>query len=535
MNLFSKISKIALHLSAIFLFSIASWGQKDVLELLPGAYKLIYNESNGAQRLVGGGVSFVYQGSTMFCDSAYYFDKLKLIKAYGNVHLNSRDTLNLFCDSMHYNGKTKQAKLFGNVRARDREYKISTDTLEYDAKKRVGIYRYGGRVENILSNEMLTSRVGYFYPDTKNFFFSGKVNYRSDSLKMTTDTLRYQYLKKIIYFYGPTTILAKNATMKCDRGWYHTETDETSLIKNASVLKEGKFISGDTLYVNPTQAFSSGRGHVFYQDTASKVSFKGDRAYFSDKSRFGFLTGNALGMYALKKDTLFIHADTLFSYQDSTNQLKRIRGNYDVRFFSSDFQGICDSLSFEKATGKLEMFESPIVWSKNAELKANFMVVTLRDTLIEQVQLFAKSSAIMAIDSGSLFNQVAGKDMIAHFKENELIRLDVKGNAQTVYYPEETNQTDTTVIIQRKGMTRLYASDLRVDLDSGEVIGVTYIGLPDGVMYPMNKINKEEQFVQGFSWNPGKRPLQVADLLRKRIAQPVEEKSSISAKKTTSK
>jgi hypothetical protein len=232
---------------------------------------------------------------------------------------------------------------------------------------------------------------------------------------------------------------------------------------------------------------------------------------------------------------LFIHADTLFSYQDSTNQLKRIRGNYDVRFFSSDFQGICDSLSFEKATGKLEMYESPVVWSKNAELKANFMVVTLRDTLIDQVHLFAKSSAVMAIDSGSLFNQVAGTDMIAHFKENELIRLDVKGNAQTVYYPEETNQTDTTVIIQRKGMTRLYASDLRVDLDSGEVIGVTYIGLPDGVMYPMNKINKEEQFVQGFSWNPGKRPLQVADLLRKRIALPVEEKSSISAKKTTNK
>ncbi len=45
MKLFSQISKIALHLSAIFLFSTASWGQKDVLELLPGAYKLIYNES----------------------------------------------------------------------------------------------------------------------------------------------------------------------------------------------------------------------------------------------------------------------------------------------------------------------------------------------------------------------------------------------------------------------------------------------------------------------------------------------------------
>jgi hypothetical protein len=113
-----------------------------------------------------------------------------------------------------------------------------------------------------------------------------------------------------------------------------------------------------------------------------------------------------------------------------------------------------------------------------------------------------------------LYNQVAGKKMIAYFVENELKKLDVKGNAQTVYFPEETKENDTLIEIQRKGMTRLYASDLKVLLDSGEVESVTYLGQPDGVMYPMDQINKDEQFIQYFSWNPNYRPLNVADLLK---------------------
>jgi hypothetical protein len=62
-------------------------------------------------------------------------------------------------------------------------------------------------------------------------------------------------------------------------------------------------------------------------------------------------------------------------------------------------------------------------------------------------------------------------------------------------------------------MARLYSSNLVIYLDSGEVSRVVYVGMPDGVLYPMDQINKEEQFVQGFSWNPILRPRSVEDLL----------------------
>ena len=56
------------------------------------------------------------------------------------------------------------------------------------------------------------------------------------------------------------------------------------------------------------------------------------------------------------------------------------------------------------------------------------------------------------------------------------------------------------------GMNRLYASDLKVYLDSGEVTGITYFEQPDGVFYPMDKIDSKEQFIQNFELNFHLRP-----------------------------
>ncbi len=191
-NLQTYLFKIALLFSAIFVCNNVAVAQKNWFELLPGSESLSYDEKSGVERLTGI-LCFSYQGNIMYCDSAHLKRKTKEIWAYGKVHLNKRDTLNLFCDSLYFNGQTKMAKLWGNVRVRDREYKLTTDTLEYDTRRSKAIYRYGGKIENITTSEVLTSQIGYFYPNTEESFFKGKVVYKTKDLKMTTDTLRYDY------------------------------------------------------------------------------------------------------------------------------------------------------------------------------------------------------------------------------------------------------------------------------------------------------------------------------------------------------
>lgn len=506
--------KIALFWSAIFLFSNQVFGQNELLELLPGAEKMTYNESTKAYRLLGGNLSFKYSGHVMRCDSAYYYAESNQVIAYSRVHISKQDTFNLYCDSLYYNGKTRKAKLWGNVKVIDQEYKLTCDSLEYDAKKAQGVYRHGGKVERLLTNERLTSRVGYFYPKSKDLFFSGNVRYVSDSTVLTTDTLRFRYRLKKVYFFGPTKVLTRGTVITCKKGWYQTETEECVLQYEAEIHQKSKTIQGDSLYYNPVKGIYIGKGNVRYSDTLNPLQFRGESLYHSDLQKKGFLTGRALGEYRMKNDTLFIHADTLYHFMDSIQELARFEAFPKVKIYSREFQGICDSLFYSKKEGRLKMREKPIIWSRNAELKGDKMDAFMKDTLIQRVEIMQTASAVMEVDSGAFYNQVGGKSMIAFFKANELTQLNVNGNAQTIYYPEEKADRDTVYEVKRSGMSRMYASELKVYLDSGEVRGISYLTQPDGVFYPMDQLNAEEQFVKDFTFNPALRPKSVADILK---------------------
>lgn len=504
MNYLKNIVKIALVTGAFFLISLPSFGQGNVLELLPGAEKLGYNKKLGYQYLISG-VNFIYQGNTMYCDSAHYYDKTQEVRAYGNVHI-TKDDINLYCDSLYYNGKLKKAKLWGHVRVRDLEYKLTTDTLEYDAKKGQGIYRHGGKIESIVSPEVLTSRIGYFYPDSKSFFFSGKVKYKNEDLSMTTDTLQYIYSKQTTYFYGPTKIVKDSTIMHCERGWYNVQTEEGSLIRNARIDQASRIIKGDTLLYQPALGQYTGKGHVYIKDTTEKIEFYGDKAFNSDVKHYSYITGHALAVRAQKNDSIYIHADTLFNQNDTLGKTLYSRAFYNVKIFNTDVQAVCDSMHFSEPNGTMELYKDPIVWAKNAELKGDKMDIFLNDSLVERIVITENATALMEIDSGQYYNQIGGKLMTAYFRDNELIRSDVNGGAKTIFFPENEEKTDTTVTVKRLGMNRLYASDLRIHLDSGEVTGITYYDKPDGVFYPMDQIKEEEQFIKEFDWKAALRP-----------------------------
>ncbi|MFM6935428.1 MAG: OstA-like protein [Flavobacteriales bacterium] len=495
--------QIALFLSAFFLGGILH-AQKKTLELLPGSEKIYFDKASGRHRLVGT-VSFAYHGNTMYCDSAHYQDKEKIVHAYGNVHIRKGD-VNLYCDSLFYDEANKYAKLWGDVKVRDQAYKLSSDSLDYDAKKGRAIYRNNGKIESILSNERITSKLGYFYPNNGSFFFSGKVNYVKNDLKVDTDTLQFAYEQQKLYFFGPTNIQNDSIVIHCKKGWYHVETEEGVLYKQAEVIQETSIIRGDTLFLNTKLNNYEGRGNVFYKDFSQNMAFMGNQAKSSNTLHQTFLTGNTLAFKVYDGDTLYVHADSLILRKDSLNRTTEMLAHRNVRMYNKGIQGICDSAYYLPKTEELFLKSHPKIWAENAELKGTTMKISMQDSSLKEIVILDQASAVMEIDSGQYYNQLAGRTITAYFEHNELVKADVKGNAWTIFYPEEEKKTDSSLVKIRKGMNRLYASDLLVELDSGEVKSITYYDKPDGIFYPMNQIKTEEQFIKGFSWNPLLRP-----------------------------
>ena len=519
--------RLALFLSAFFvIFLQVLNAQNNLMELKPGAEKLIYFKETGEHRLIGK-ININYQSNIIYCDSASYFDNKQLIKAYGHVHLNKHDTLNLYCDSLHYNGNTRIAKLWGNVKIRDNVYKITTDSLDYDSKKEIAIYRNFGKIENNNNKEYLTSLRGYFYPKTKNITVAKNVEFHGATTKMYTDSMKYNSAKKKVTFLTKTSVYQTDSTeLFCNRGWFFTNSEEALLEGNAKIIKPKQHIFGDTLYYNPKNKSAFGKGNITYSETKKGISFTGNRFSQSKLENKNYLTGNAIFSYQLKDDTLHIHADTLFTFTDSTDQINKVKAYHNTRIYSHKTQGVCDSLIFTKKTiNEIELLKKPILWNKNTELKGDTIRLYLKDTIMQYATIAPNSNAIMEVDTGNYYNQIAGKKMIAYFDTlNNLKQIHVQGNAQTIYFPEESLKKDSIIEIQRKGMNRLYASEIKVHIDSNEFKKVIYIDQADGLMYPMNAINKEEQFIPGFSWNPFLRPKSKSDLLRKTNSSSIKNK-----------
>ena len=256
-------------------------------------------------------------------------------------------------------------------------------------------------------------------------------------------------------------------------------------------------------------------------DSTENMAFTGNYAFASDSLHYTLLTGDAIATKMMENDTLNIHADTLYNFKDdSTNILK---GYFGAATYSSKFQSMSDSLVYDKSKERIELYNEPIVWANGAEMKGRFMEMIVRDSIIDSVLIYDKGTILMEIEPEKYYNQIHGNDIKASFKDNELHRAFVYGNAMTIAYPEEEEKTDSTLVKHRKGMNRLYSSDIRVDLDSGNIIGIAYLKDPDGAFYPMKQIKKDEQFVPGFVWKGHLRPTSKEDLLVEKMLAPEPE------------
>lgn len=486
-----------------FVFAVSVLLSQGKLELLPGSKKIYFNKATQTHRLVGT-VSFTYQGNTMYCDSAHYREQDKIVHAYGKVHITKED-VNLYCDSLVYSGKTKIASLWGHVKVRDAAYKLSSDSLEYNAKTGRAIYRNQGKIENSTNKEVITSKLGYFYPNTGTCFFSGKVNYKKQDLTMTTDTLQYIYEKQTTYFHGPTIIKNDSIEIQCERGFYRVDIQEGTLNKNVHIKQKDRTIFCDTAFYEETHQLFTGIGHVRIYENNQHLVLLGDYFHSQNNVSQSTLAGHALVIETKQKDSLFLHADTISMQKDSINE-RNIFGYNAVSIYTKKAQAVCDSAHYSSKNGRIDMFQRPILWSQNAELKGDSIRVFLADSSLEKAQVLGNASSIMKVDTGACFNQLSGKRIDAWFNDSVLTKAKVSGQAWTIFYPLEDQKNDSILTRTRKGLNRLFASELIVYLDSGEVTKITFFDKPDGVFFPMDQIDEKEKYIRSFSWSPMLRP-----------------------------
>jgi lipopolysaccharide export system protein LptA len=479
---------------------------------------------HGYQRLIGA-VEFEQQGMIMTCDSAHFFNETNSLDAYGHVHIRQGDSLNIYGDQLKYDGNARKAELTKNVRMIDADMTLTTEAIVYDLNEKVASYSSGGKIIN--KENVLTSQIGAYSTESKTLSFKKNVVLINPQYVMKCDTLLYHPVTKTSYFLGPTTIKATNNSnfIYCENGFYDSEHDVCQFQKNAYIITKDQTLKGDSIWYNRKLGLGKAMKNVQILDTTQKITIKGDLAIHNENTNISLITGNALYIQAFTEDSLFLHADTLKSITiyDSTevNSKKKkkdlsdtivkepqriVLGYHNVRFYKTDLQGKCDSLAWTSVDSTMRLYNDPVLWSGGNQLTAEKVSIITHHGEILQLNM-DNNAFIASSEDSTRFNQIKGKKMTGYFVKNELYKIYVEGNGQTLYYAKDNGAI--------MGVNRADCSSLVIKIANQDVQSITFYNHPEATLYPPLDLPPKEALLKDFRWRAAEQPLSVKDLFLK--------------------
>ena len=198
---------------------------------------------------------------------------------------------------------------------------------------------------------------------------------------------------------------------------------------------------------------------------------------------------------------------------DSTYKL--IIALRNVRMFRADAQMVCDSLISRSTDSVIHLYRDPVLWNDVNQVSSDSMHIFSRDGRLLKAKFDGHPMIVAELDTAH-YNQIAGKEMIAYFNENsELYRNDVNGNVQTIYYMQEQNSPEITM------MAYIESGDMTAYLENRQLKGITYRTNPTYFFYPIDKIPEtRETKLKEFKWEGARRP--VRDSVFNRTIRPTE-------------
>lgn len=462
--------------------------------------------SRGDMRQLLGNVRFRHKETYMTCDSAHYFPGQNVVEAYSEVHIYRGDTLHLYGEYLRYDSEAEYAYVRDSVILIDNETTLYTDQIEYDMIEETATYTTGGRIIN--EDNVLTSIIGIYFTEEEVFNFKDSVKLVNPDYTMYSDTLRYSTTDEVAWFLGPSEIIGDSIYARCNRGWYDTKNELTLLLDEAFIDNEIQVVTGDSLYYETENGYGTAHYDVTIRDKEQDIIVKGnDSWYYREPERF-MITDSAQFIQVNEDDYLYLHADTLKSVtvQDSTMDYRLVRAYYGCRIYSEDLQAKCDSLSYSFRDSVIRLYYDPVIWSEANQLFADSISLYTKNKEMHKMELYNNSFVIEEVDSAR-YNQLKGKNLIGYFTDNKLMKIEIRGNSEKIYFAIEENEL--------VGVDHSTCVNMDIYIEDGKINDIYMLESPEGTLDPPLYITPSERRLEGFQWFEAIRPKDRFDIFRK--------------------
>ena len=528
-----KPLQLILPLILLTLTTHSTAQEKQSLVYLEHSNTLSFDEQKYPDaQLLKGDVQFRHEDVIMICDSALFYEKTNSLDAFGHIHLIQGDTIEGFADKLYYNGNNKLAKMRNNVRWIHINTTLTTDSLNYNRADNIAYYFTGGTIQDSLNT--LTSTWGQYTTHSHDALFKDSVKLTNQQFILTSDTLCYNTQTYIAQIISPTQIIyEQQTTILTDSGTYNTHTEESTLLNHSKIIhNDGKSLTADTIFYQKPQGHGTAYHNVQINDSTNNITIYGHFAEVFENQKRTYTTDSALLIDHSSTDTLYLHADTLFSQEinytipilipkdsilqdsiltpqppdtilhDSTFIL--IKAFYNTRAFRHDMQMVCDSLIYNSKDSISILYSNPICWSDQQQISADSIYIYIKNATVNYAHCIGNAIAIQQ-DNPTQFNQLAGKEIKAFIHNQQLTKMNVDGNAQTIFFPR---QEDNSLI----GVNKTQSSYVTIFFKDEKIDHILFTTSSSGTLYPIDQISEEEKTLPAFFWAQQQRPLQPTDV-----------------------
>ncbi|MCL2168177.1 MAG: hypothetical protein FWH59_03500 [Lentimicrobiaceae bacterium] len=470
--------------------------------------EMLYHDEEylpGVERLIGN-VIFTHDNTIGYADSAYsYVDENRIIAFGKPVRIFVNDTVTLYGNRVRYDGNTKISTISRNVILKDNSSVLYTDSLIYNNNEGTGYYVTGGKM--ISQEDTLTSRIGRYNTHTNMAHFRQNVTLKNPTYTMTCDSFKYNTNSEIVYFLCYTHLISDDNNIFTKSGWYDTKNDISHLMDSVKMINKDQELIADTVFYDKNISFGIAKNNITITDTARGYIVKGEYGEYLEKGGLSWITDSALLIMIdkEKKDSLYLHADTLKMFFDTAQNPQQMLAYYHVKFFNKSLQGACDSMSYSMEDSVGYMYYNPVVWNEKNQMFGDTIRFSNIDSVTSKLELIKDAFVISDVFDEIEFNQVKGKYIAGFIRDRELKQVNAILNVELVYYVMD----DDTLLI---GINRMETNEMKMFLENNEIEELRFYDYPDGKLWADKELPMNDRILKDFRWLDSYRPKQIEDI-----------------------
>jgi hypothetical protein len=148
-----------------------------------------------------------------------------------------------------------------------------------------------------------------------------------------------------------------------------------------------------------------------------------------------------------------------------------------------------------------------VLWNIGNQMTGDsiYLISNTETKEMDSLKVFDNAFVISEDTLKAGYNQLKGRTLIGLFQENELYRIDILKNAETIYYMRD----DENELI---GIDKAKSGSIEIFIEDNVISELKRIKQIDGNMYPESEMDEKDRILRGFTWRQIERPRSVDDL-----------------------